>query len=146
PDPTLVMRRPRQARAVHQRRLDYRFLGLLLGLDPFTSVDEGQGHTAGDVLLVQVARRLRAIARPGDTVARLGGDEFALLLGDFMDPDEPVHTAGRVQEALAAPYDLDGTEVFVTASIGVAVGSRGYSQPEDLLRDADTAMYHAKDL
>jgi diguanylate cyclase (GGDEF)-like protein/PAS domain S-box-containing protein len=146
PNRSLFMDRLGQALAFQQRRADYRFAVLFLDLDRFKTVNESLGHTAGDVLLVQVARRLRAIARPGDTVARLGGDEFALLLGDFMDPDEPVHTAGRVQEALAAPYDLDGTEVFVTASIGVAVGSRGYSRPEELLRDADTAMYHAKDL
>jgi predicted signal transduction protein with EAL and GGDEF domain len=100
----------------------------------------------GDVLLVQVAQRLRGMARPGDTVARLGGDEFALLFGDFRDPEEPERAAGRVQEALSAPYDLDGTEVFVTASIGVAVGTPDYCRPEELLRDADTAMYRAKDL
>jgi predicted signal transduction protein with EAL and GGDEF domain len=93
-----------------------------------------------------VARRLRAIARPGDTVARLGGDEFALLLGDFSDPEEPVRSAARVQEALSAPYDLEGTEVFASASIGLATGSRAYSQPEEILRDADTAMYRAKEL
>jgi len=146
PNRSLFMDRLEQALAFQQRRADYRFAVLFLDLDRFKTVNESLGHTIGDVLLVQVARRLRAIARPGDTVARLGGDEFALLLGDFMDPDEPVRTAGRVQEALAAPYDLDGTEVFVTASIGLAVGSRAYTQAEELLRDADTAMYHAKDL
>jgi diguanylate cyclase (GGDEF)-like protein/PAS domain S-box-containing protein len=146
PNRSLFMDRLGQALAFQQRRADYRFAVLYLDLDRFKTVNESLGHTAGDVLLVQVARRLSGIARPGDTVARLGGDEFALLLGDFTDPDEPLRTAGRAQEALAAPYDLDGTEVFVTASIGVAVGSQGYSQPEELLRDADTAMYHAKDL
>src|SRR5256712_4663502 len=145
PNRSPFMDRLEQALAFQQRRADYRFAVLFLDLDRFKTVNESLGHTIGDVLLVQVARRLRAIARPGDTVARHGGDEFALLLGDFMDPDEPVRTAGRVQEALAAPYDLDGTEVFVTASIGLAVGSRAHTQAEERLRDAGTAMYPAKD-
>jgi predicted signal transduction protein with EAL and GGDEF domain len=79
-------------------------------------------------------------------VARLGGDEFALLLEDYADPGEPERTAARVQEAMAAPYALDGTEVFVSASIGIATGSRAYAQAEELLRDADSAMYRAKEL
>jgi diguanylate cyclase (GGDEF)-like protein/PAS domain S-box-containing protein len=146
PNRSLFMDRLGQALAFQQRRSDYRFAVLFLDVDRFKTVNESLGHTQGDVLLVQVARRLRGMARPGDTVARLGGDEFALLLGDFSDPEEPVRAAERMQEALSAPYDLDGTEVFATASIGVAVGSRDYSRPEELLRDADAAMYRAKDL
>src|SRR5438067_10755523 len=146
PNRSLFLDRLGQALAFQQRREDYRFAVLFLDIDRFKTVNERPGHTRRDVLLVQNAQRLRDDARPGDTVARLGGDEFALLLGDFTDPEEPVHTAGRVQEVLAAPYDLDGTEVFATASIGVAVGSRAYAHPEELLRDADTAMYRAKDL
>ena len=146
PNRSLFMDRLGQALAFQQRRSDYRFAVLFLDLDRFKTVNESLGHMQGDVLLVQVAQRLRAMARPGDTVARLGGDEFALLLGDFTDPEEPQLAAGRAQEALSAPYDLDGTEVFVTASIGVAVGTPEYSRPEELLRDADTAMYRAKDL
>jgi diguanylate cyclase (GGDEF)-like protein/PAS domain S-box-containing protein len=145
PNRSLFMDRLGQALAYQRRREDYRFAVLFLDVDRFKTVNESLGHTQGDVLLVEVARRLRGIARPGDTVARLGGDEFALLLGDFADPEEPVRVAGRLQEALAAPYDLEGTEVFTTASIGVAAGSRDYAQPEDLLRDADTAMYRAKE-
>ena len=140
PNRSLFIDRLGQALAFQRRREDYRFAVLFLDIDRFKTVNESLGHTRGDVLLVQIAQRLREVVRPGDTVARLGGDEFALLLGDFTDPEEPVHTAGRVQEVLAAPYDLDGTEVFV------AVGSRGYAHPEELLRDADTAMYRAKDL
>ncbi|HWT86581.1 MAG TPA: diguanylate cyclase, partial [Myxococcales bacterium] len=146
PNRSLFMDRLGQALAFQQRRSDYRFAVLFLDVDRFKTVNESLGHTQGDVLLVQIARRLREMTHPGDTVARLGGDEFALLLGDFTDPEEPVRTAERMQEALSTPYDLDGTEVFTTASIGVAVGSRAYSRPEELLRDADTAMYRAKDL
>ena len=145
PNRSLFMDRLGQALAFQRRREDYRFAVLFLDVDRFKTVNESLGHTQGDVLLVEVARRLREIARPGDTVARLGGDEFALLLGDFADPEEPVRTAGRLQQALATPYDLDGTEVFTTASIGVALGSRDYGEPEELLRDADTAMYRAKE-
>jgi diguanylate cyclase (GGDEF)-like protein/PAS domain S-box-containing protein len=146
PNRSLFMDRLGQALAFQQRRSDYRFAVLFLDVDRFKTVNESLGHTQGDVLLVQIARRLREMARPGDTVARLGGDEFALLLGDFTDPEEPVRAAERAQQALSAPYDLDGTEVFATASIGVAVGSREYSRPEELLRDGDIAMYRAKDL
>jgi len=146
PNRSLFTDRLGQALAFQQRRSDYRFAVLLLDMDRFKTVNESLGHTQGDALLVQVGQRLRAIARPGDTVARLGGDEFALLLGDFSDPEEPVRTAARVQQALSAPYDLDGTEVFASASIGLASGTRDYSQPEELLRDADTAMYRAKAL
>jgi diguanylate cyclase (GGDEF)-like protein/PAS domain S-box-containing protein len=146
PNRSLFIDRLGQALAFQRRRADYRFAVLFLDLDRFKTVNESLGHSVGDVLLVQVARRLREMIRPGDTVARLGGDEFALLLGDFADPEEPVRTAGRVQEVLAAPYDLDGIEVFVTASVGVALGSRDYAHPQELLRDADTAMYRAKGL
>jgi len=146
PNRSLFLDRLGQALAFQQRRADYRFAVLFLDLDRFKTVNESLGHTQGDVLLVQIARRLREMARPGDTVARLGGDEFALLLGDFTDPEEPQRAAERLQTALSTPYDLDGTEVFATASIGVAVGSREYSRPEELLRDADAAMYRAKDL
>jgi EAL domain-containing protein (putative c-di-GMP-specific phosphodiesterase class I) len=79
-------------------------------------------------------------------VARLGGDEFVVLLEDFDDPDQPLRTAERIQEALKEAHDLEGTEVFATASIGVAMGTPGYTRPEELLRDADTAMYRAKDM
>jgi diguanylate cyclase (GGDEF)-like protein/PAS domain S-box-containing protein len=146
PNRSLFLDRLGQAMAFSQRREDYRYAVLFLDLDRFKTVNDSLGHTRGDGLLVQVARRLRAQARPGDTVARLGGDEFAVLLEDYADADEPVRTADRVQDALAAAYDLDGTEVFVSASIGVAAGSPSYGAPEEILRDADTAMYRAKDL
>jgi diguanylate cyclase (GGDEF)-like protein/PAS domain S-box-containing protein len=146
PNRSLFMDRLGQALAFQRRRADYRFAVLFLDVDRFKTVNESLGHTQGDVLLVQISLRLREMARPGDTVARLGGDEFALLLGDFSDPEEPERVAERVQEALSAPYDLDGTEVFATASVGVAAGTPEYTRPEELLRDADTAMYRAKDL
>jgi len=145
PNRALFLDRLGQAMAFSRRREDFRFAVLFLDVDRFKTVNDSLGHTQGDVLLVQVARRLQRCARPGDTVARLGGDEFALLLEDFADRDEPLRTAERVQEALSAAFDLDGTEVFVSASIGVAAGAPSYARPEEVLRDADTAMYRAKD-
>jgi diguanylate cyclase (GGDEF)-like protein/PAS domain S-box-containing protein len=146
PNRTLFFDRLRQAMAFVQRRSDYRFSVLYLDIDRFKTVNESLGHMQGDHLLVEVAERLLKCVRPGDTVARLGGDEFGILLEDFADSEEPIHTAERIQLAMAAPHDLSGTEVFATASIGIALGFPGYLRAEDVLRDADTAMYRAKDL
>ena len=146
PNRSLFMDRLGQAMAFRQRRADYRFAVLFLDVDRFKTVNDSLGHMRGDQLLVQVARRVVACVRPGDTVARLGGDEFAVLLEDYFEPDEPLRAAERIHQALAAPHDLEGTEVFATASIGVAMGAPGYARAEEVLRDADTAMYRAKDL
>ena len=146
PNRALFLDRLGQAIAFQQRRVGYRFAVLFLDLDRFKTINDSLGHMHGDVLLVEVAKRVVRCVRPGDTVARLGGDEFAVLLDEFGDPDEPLRTADRIQQALSAPHDLEGTEVFATASIGVATGSPEYTRPEELLRDADTAMYRAKEL
>jgi predicted signal transduction protein with EAL and GGDEF domain len=99
------------------------------------------GHLLGDRLLIGIAQRLRAQIRSGDTLARLGGDEFAIVLENCSDPTEMVE---RVQLSLKLPFRLDGNEIFATASIGAVANTRNYHRPEDLLRDADTAMYRAK--
>jgi diguanylate cyclase (GGDEF)-like protein/PAS domain S-box-containing protein len=145
PNRSLFMDRLGQALAFQQRH-DYRFAVLFLDLDRFKTVNDSLGHMQGDLLLVQVAQRVAACVRPGDTVARLGGDEFAVLLEDFTDPEEPLRAAQRIQGALAGAHDLEGTDVFATASIGVAMGGPQYACAEEVLRDADTAMYSAKDL
>jgi diguanylate cyclase (GGDEF)-like protein len=129
-----------------KRHEDYRFAVLFLDLDRFKVVNDSLGHVVGDKLLVGVARRLETAVRPGDTVSRLGGDEFTILLDDLGDAGEAEAVAGRLLRELAMPYNLGGHEVFVNVSIGVAVGSTDYTRPEDLLRDADTAMYRAKQL
>ena len=146
PNRSLFIDRLGQAMAFQERRSDYRFAVLFIDLDRFKTVNDSLGHMQGDLLLVQVSKRVLGCVKPGDTVARLGGDEFAVLLEDFFDPEEPVRTAQRIQEALSGAHDLEGTEVFASASIGVALGTPGYTRPEELLRDADTAMYRAKDL
>ena len=146
PNRSLFMDRLRQAMAFQQRRLDHRFAVLYLDLDSFKTINESLGHRLGDLLLIAVGKRLGGCVRPGDTVARLGGDEFSVLIEDFGDADEPLRVAERIHQALAAPHDLDGTEVFASASIGLAMGDAHYARAEELLRDADTAMYRAKEL
>ena len=102
------------------------------------------GHMVGDQLLVGIAHRLEMCLRPGDTVARLGGDEFTILLEDLATTDDAIDVALRVQEAVTQPFNIGGHEVFTTACIGIALSNTGYERAEDLLRDADTAMYRAK--
>ena len=117
---------------------------IFLDLDNFKVINDSLGHEAGDHLLVAVAERLAACIRPGDTVARLGGDEFTLLLEDFADDDQFLSVAERVTEALRAPIMVSGRSVFTTGSLGIAVSRGDHATPDDLLRDADTAMYQAK--
>ena len=123
---------------------EYRFAVLFIDLDRFKVVNDSLGHPAGDLLLVEVARRLQRCVRATDTVARLGGDEFAVLLENTDDEHSPTGVAGRVHQQLSVPFDLDGHEVFTSASIGIACSTGNYERPEDILRDSDTAMYRAK--
>ncbi|NJQ97390.1 MAG: bifunctional diguanylate cyclase/phosphodiesterase, partial [Hydrococcus sp. CSU_1_8] len=104
------------------------------------------GHLAGDQLLIQVAKRLLECLRPGDVVARLGGDEFAILLERIREVEDTTGIAHRINEELMKPFNLMGHLVYISASIGIALNSQNCQQPEDLLRNADTAMYRAKAL
>jgi diguanylate cyclase (GGDEF)-like protein len=118
---------------------------LFLDLDNFKYVNDSLGHGAGDRLLVGVARRLARVIRPEDTLARLGGDEFVVLLEDVGARAEAFRIAARIQDALRTPITLDDREYFLTTSIGIAFGGNVGDHPEDLLRDADAAMYRAKE-
>ena len=127
-----------------RRREGYTFAVLFLDLDHFKSVNDGLGHAAGDELLLQMARRLQLCLREGDTLARQGGDEFTILLDDVKDPIDAQLVASRIHEATSQPFEIGGHEVFSTTSIGIALSAPSYARPEDLLLDADTAMYRAK--
>jgi diguanylate cyclase (GGDEF)-like protein/PAS domain S-box-containing protein len=138
-----------------KRRKDHLFAVLFMDLDGFKMINDSLGHLAGDQLLVGVASRLEKCLRSSDTVARLGetftvarlgGDEFTILLDDIKEPDDANRAAERLMKALAPPFLLAGKEIFTSISIGIALSNTAYEEPEDMLRDADTAMYRAKSL
>jgi diguanylate cyclase (GGDEF)-like protein len=115
-----------------------------IDLDRFKVVNDSLGHLVGDELLTAVSRRLESCLREGDSLARLGGDEFAILLNRLEDEAQASTIAFRIQDALSAPFSIGGREVFTSVSIGIAFSAAQYDNPEEMMRDADTAMYHAK--
>jgi diguanylate cyclase (GGDEF)-like protein/PAS domain S-box-containing protein len=117
---------------------------LFMDLDNFKVINDSLGHQVGDVLLTAVSERLQGCLRPQDTLARFGGDEFTVLLEEVANPNEAVRVAERILETFRSPFVLDGREVVVTVSIGIALGTASTKNSEELLRDADTAMYRAK--
>jgi diguanylate cyclase (GGDEF)-like protein/PAS domain S-box-containing protein len=127
-----------------QRRVGYGFAVLFLDLDNFKRINDSLGHMAGDELLVTVARRLESCVRQGDTVARIGGDEFAVLLDMIQDAAAVTFIVERIRESLALAFYPEVRVDGVSASIGIAISVSGYERAEDLLRDADSAMYRAK--
>jgi predicted signal transduction protein with EAL and GGDEF domain/sensor domain CHASE-containing protein len=145
-----------------KRHPEYKFAVLFIDIDGFKMINDSLGHAIGDQLIIEIGHRLKAHLRRDDTVsrlgvvdstdfgddtlARLGGDEFTILLQDIKDPSDTIRAAQRIQGALAMPYILSAQEVFTSASIGIALSTTPHSTPEDLLRDADIAMYRAKAL
>jgi PAS domain S-box-containing protein len=162
PNRALFLDRLQHALTLSKRHPNYKFAVLLIDIDEFKIVNDSMGHSAGDELLIQLAKRLKSsvrqadtVARPrtsgvpdrpsnDDTLARLGGDEFTILLDDIRDPIEAVRVAERVQAELAAPFLVSEQEIVISASIGIAASATPHTQAEDLLRDADIAMYRAK--
>tara|TARA_Y100001968_G_scaffold291667_1_gene296282 strand:- start:291 stop:2666 length:2376 start_codon:yes stop_codon:yes gene_type:complete len=144
PNRALFLNRLAHSVARARRRPSSLFAVLFLDLDGFKVVNDSLGHFLGDELLVEVARRIELSVRPGDTVARLGGDEFVVLLENIEEVREARTVASRIRNSLQPSFALGGQEVTSSASIGIALSSGGYGRPEDLIRDADTAMYSAK--
>lgn len=151
PNRALLINRIEHALQLAQRRLrrnhstvPFQFAVLFLDLDRFKVVNDSLGHTAGDELLKKAAQTLRSCLREGDTVARLGGDEFVILLEDIRCVTDAIEAAQRIHQELKTPILLDGHEVFISTSIGIALNSGHYIEPAQLLRDADIAMYRAK--
>ncbi|MGI8639131.1 MAG: sensor domain-containing protein [Pyrinomonadaceae bacterium] len=120
------------------------FAVLFLDFDRFKVVNDSLGHAEGDELLILIARRLESALRSSDLVARLGGDEFTILLSELDDESDAIRIAERIQENLKIPFDVGGGEIFMSASIGIALSTIGHTKAEDMLRDADIAMYCAK--
>ncbi|MDX2096324.1 MAG: EAL domain-containing protein [Leptolyngbyaceae cyanobacterium bins.59] len=145
PNRALFLDRLGQAMERARRSSADRFAVLFLDLDRFKVVNDSLGHTVGDELLKQIAKILQRECLPsGDTVARLGGDEFVILLEQIQSLRDATCLADRIHDLLKAPFRIAEYEVFTTASIGIALSQTGYENPEDLLRDADIAMYRAK--
>ncbi|MGC2477456.1 MAG: EAL domain-containing protein [Candidatus Sulfotelmatobacter sp.] len=159
---TLLLDRLGRALAISLRHADFKFAVLFIDIDGFKVFNDSLGHVAGDALLIQIAKRLTAclrradtISRPGQcesqeatfgdsTVARPGGDEFAVLAQELRDPSDAIRVAERIQERLALPFDLNGQEIVITASIGIAFSGSTSNEAPDVLRDAEIAMYRAK--
>jgi diguanylate cyclase (GGDEF)-like protein/PAS domain S-box-containing protein len=146
PNRALYMDHLRKAVARWKRRDRGAFAVLFLDLDGFKGINDTLGHLAGDQLLVEFTQRLIENVRPGDTFARMGGDEFSILLDDLNDLNDAIIAVKRLHRNLEAPFRLSGREVFVTSSIGVALSTPEYVDPEEILRHADAAMYRAKKL
>ena len=144
PNRALFMDRLEHAMERAKRHKEFRFAVLYLDLDRFKVVNDSLGHNIGDLLLIESSRRLQSCLREEDTVARLGGDEFVILLEDIQDPVDITRIADRIQTSLALPCDLEGHKVFVSVSMGIVQDASEYEHPDDVLRDADIAMYRAK--
>jgi len=153
PNRTLFMDRLEQTIKCAERRKNFLFAVLFIDIDRFKVVNDSLGHHIGDELIIIIAKKLKALLRNGDTVARLGADEFSILLEDISAVSDATCIANRINEQLALPIILDGNEVFITVSIGIALSSTSISSnvtsiraAENILRDAQIAMHSAKDL
>jgi diguanylate cyclase (GGDEF)-like protein/PAS domain S-box-containing protein len=157
PNRALFIDRLQRALVLSKRHTDYKFAVLFIDIDEFKVFNDSLGHKVGDEVLIQIGHRLTAslrevdtIARPqigptkDDTLARLGGDEYTILLEDIRNPSDAIRVAERLQSKLAAPFTVQGYEIVVNASVGIALSTAACAHAEDLLRDANIAMYRAK--
>ncbi|MEZ5305518.1 MAG: EAL domain-containing protein [Pyrinomonadaceae bacterium] len=144
PNRSLFMSRLGSALKTAADNSEYRVSVLFIDLDRFKIVNDSLGHAAGDQLLVLIADRLKECLRPTDIVARLGGDEFTILVEGDYDQDEIIAIAERVHQKFISPFELNGHEIYSSASIGVLQSTEKHHTAEEMMRDADTAMYQAK--
>ncbi len=144
PNRSLFMDRLQHVITTSARRSGQLYAVLFLDMDRFKVVNDSLGHLVGDKLLIEVGCKLAECIRPGDTVARLGGDEFSVLLESIKDVKDAVDVADRIHLTLSVPFIIEGHEVYAAVSIGIALGSELYERAEQVLRDADIAMYEAK--
>jgi diguanylate cyclase (GGDEF)-like protein len=143
---SLLINRLEQSLGRARRSMGETFGVLFLDLDRFKNVNDTMGHITGDKLLEGVAQRLQACVRPGDTAARIGGDEFVVLLEHMTDHPMAKQVAERIETSLSHPFEIQGQDIYMSASIGIVIASGDYKSPEDVLRDADIAVYRAKAL
>ena len=143
---TVLLDRLRHAFARASRMKDKPFAVLFFDIDRFKTVNDSLGHLVGDKLLMAIADRVRSICRPSDTVCRFGGDEFVIVAEDVDSVRDATSIAERLHHEFQVPFQLNESEAYATVSTGIAMWHQGYDKPEDLLRDADNAMYRAKDL
>jgi len=144
PNRVLFIDRLQQALRRFKRDESQLFAVLYFDLDRFKFVNDSLGHSAGDSLLVSIARRLMSVIRPGDTAARMGGDEFAVLVSDIEDESDTTQVAERIHNLFQQEFSIAGRGMYTSASIGVAIATQQYQSPDEILRDADLAMYRAK--
>jgi diguanylate cyclase (GGDEF)-like protein len=144
PNRTLFLDRLKHAVEYTRRHQDFNFSVIFLDIDHFKEVNEGLGHPTGDQVLVEAAQRMQTCLRTSDTVARLAGDEYIILLEDIHGPEDVVQVTERIQERLKEPLNLEGRLISITASFGIVASGNCYNQAEDVIRDADIAMYQAK--
>ena len=145
PNRRLFVDRLQQALRHTRRRLERQVAVLFMDLYNFKVINDSVGHETGDKLLVSVAERLRSLLRPSDTLARFGGDEFTVLIEDIEDPADAMRVAERIVEGFREPFVLDGQEFFASASIGIALSSASTTNAQEVLGNADLAMYRAKE-
>ncbi len=145
PNRTLFMDHLNMALKRRKRSDQYHFAVIYLDIDRFKNVNDSLGHIAGDQLLLLFSKRIEKCLRDIDTLARFGGDEFVILLEDIDKPDSAIQISDRIIEALNKPFNLNGHDVFTTASLGIVLNTETYDNPENIIRDADAAMYYAKE-